>query len=128
MQFNAAVGNKLVQTFEVAVNDLSGFERGNDGRANIGITAHGGRISEGGGSLVNRGKYFLFHRYALYIRVRARECASTDQRAGPGAKILRRESAAHQLVDVLIDGRSLYIDKSSVFVLVFEDAPIRSLQ
>src|SRR5205807_160234 len=63
---------------------------------------------------------FTFSRI-FQITAGASQCARTDQRAGPGAKIFRAEAIAHHLLDVDVDLVAFDIDKLTFVVSVLEN-------
>jgi len=112
----------LLGSLKVVVDYFSAFVAGEDFGTDVSRSANRWSISQDLSCFLDRVNYLFLLRCGRFssLHANASKSASADQSCRPGAEVLRSETRAHHLFDVLIYVSSLNMDETALIVLIFE--------
>src|SRR5258706_10212366 len=123
MQTRAPIVYQFLDACEMAVDDLSLFKPAYYHRANVRAATHRRRVAERLCRFSDRIYQQTLRGRPVSINFGLHACQrrGADQRAGPGAEILRGKVLTHDLLNIVVNVTSFDVDKSVVAVHVFKD-------
>lgn len=107
----------------MGVYDFPFFKTVNDFGIDVRTATHCRSVTQHLSCFLDCCHHFSFSSRTLLDRLgpNARECAGTNYRTGPGAKIFGAESRTHNLLDVFVNVAIRNVDESAVTILIFKN-------